>query len=113
MNGLSNGVLLEKHCRSCKPIPVLGLYILITLFLISLSVSIFILIAVRNAALLVSFLVLSSLVLAFVLWNRRNWRNKGAIFFFLRSLPEADLRQAQEGQLVKITGVSISRFLSF
>ncbi|PON97558.1 hypothetical protein TorRG33x02_067600 [Trema orientale] len=104
MNDLSNGALLEKHCCSCKPIPVLGLYILVTLFLIGLSVSIFILIAVRNAALLVSFFILCSLVLAFIFWNRRNWRTKGAILFFLRSLPEADLRQAQEGQLVKITG---------
>ncbi|PON75469.1 hypothetical protein PanWU01x14_040940 [Parasponia andersonii] len=104
MNDLSNGALLEKHCCSCKPIPVLGLYILVTLFLIGLSVSIFTLIAVRNAVLLVSFLILCSLVLAFIFWNRRNWRTKGAILFFLRSLPEADLRQAQEGQLVKITG---------
>ncbi|KAF4384502.1 uncharacterized membrane protein At1g16860 [Cannabis sativa] len=104
MNDLSNGALLEKHCCTCKPIPAFVLYILTTLFLIGLSVSTFLLIAVRNATFLVSFLFLSSLVLAFLFWNKRNWRTKGAILFFLSSLPEADLRQAKEGQLVKITG---------
>lgn len=107
MNNLSNAALLDHHCSTCKPIPSLALYFLIPLFVIGLSVSIFILIVVHNALSFVSFIVLSLLVLAFIVWNTRNWRSKGAIFFFLRSLPETDLRLAEEGQLVKITGVCL------
>ncbi|KAL5538998.1 hypothetical protein UlMin_045780 [Ulmus minor] len=106
MNDLSNAALLDRHCCSCKAIPSPALYILIPLFFIGFSVSIFILVVVHNAAFFVSFLLLSSLVLAFIFWNTTNWRRKGAIFFFLRSLPETDLRKAQEGQLVKITGLA-------
>ncbi|KAF3439812.1 hypothetical protein FNV43_RR18090 [Rhamnella rubrinervis] len=104
MNNLSNAALLDHHCSTCKPVPALALYILSPLFLIGLSVSIFILIVVHNTYFFVSFLLLSVLVLAVIVWNTRNWRRKGAIFLFLRSLPETDLRLAQEGQLVKITG---------
>ncbi|EXB83848.1 hypothetical protein L484_023455 [Morus notabilis] len=104
MNDLSNGVLVEKNTCSCKPIPSLALYILIPLFFVGLSLSIFLLVVVRNAAFFLFFLFLSSLVLAFILWNTRNSTAKAAILFFLRSLPHSDLRHAPEGRLVKITG---------
>lgn len=114
MNDLSNAALLDHHCSTCKPIPSLALYTLTPLFIIGLSFSIFILIVVHNAFFFVSFLLLSAIVLAFIIWNTRNWRRKGAMFFFLSSLPETDLRLAQEGQLVKITGVLfLSLFHSF
>ncbi|KAH7519440.1 uncharacterized membrane protein At1g16860 [Ziziphus jujuba] len=106
MNDLSNAALLDHHCSTCKPIPSLALYILTSLFVIGLSVSIFILIVVHNAFFFVSFLLVSAIVLAFILWNTRSWRRRGAMFFFLSSLPETDLRLAQEGQLVKITGLT-------
>ncbi|KAJ4728054.1 Ubiquitin-specific protease family C19-related protein [Melia azedarach] len=105
MNDLSNAALLEHHSAfSCKPIPSLALYILVPLFLIGLSVSIFILLVVHNAAFFVFFLLLSTFVLSFIAWNTLNRRQKAAISFFLRSLPDSDLGVARDGQLVKITG---------
>ncbi|KAL5792173.1 hypothetical protein ACOSP7_000767 [Xanthoceras sorbifolium] len=105
MNDLSNGALLDHHTIfTSKPIPSLALYILISLFFIGLSVSIFILIVVHNAAFFVSFLLLSFLVLSFIVWNTLNRRQKPAISFFLRSFPDSDLGVARDGQLVKITG---------
>lgn len=104
MNDLSSEALVEKNSCSRRPVPSVALYTLIVLFIIGLSLSIFLLIVVHNAAFFLSFLLLSSLVLSFVLWNTRNWPSKAAIFFFLRSLPLSDLRHAPEGCLVKITG---------
>ncbi|KAJ7951360.1 Ubiquitin-specific protease family C19-related protein [Quillaja saponaria] len=106
MNDLSNAVLGDNHCCNFKPIPTLSPYILLSLFFLGLTVSLFILVEVHNAAFFVSLLLLSVLVLAFIVWNNHNWRTKGAIFFFLGSFPDSDLRVAQEGQLVKITGLA-------
>ncbi|EOX95624.1 PREDICTED: uncharacterized membrane protein At1g16860 isoform X2 [Theobroma cacao] len=109
MNDLSNAAVREQQSSySCKPIPSLALYILVTLFFIGLSVSIFILVVVHNAAFLLSFLFLSALVASFLAWNAVNWRhhNKAAFGFFLNSFPDSDLRLARQGQLVKITGVA-------
>ncbi|KAI4328957.1 hypothetical protein L6164_021267 [Bauhinia variegata] len=106
MNNLSNAALSNRHCFSFKPIPTLALYILTLLFFLGLAVSLFILIVVQNAAFFVSFILLSALVLAFLIWNTLNWKSKFAIFFFLRSYPDSDLRLAKEGQLVKITGLA-------
>lgn len=109
----AGAALEDQHCCTCNPIPPLFFYTLIPLFFLGLSVSVFILIAVHNALFFVSFLVLSALVLAFIVWNTLQWKSNGAILFFLRSLPQSDLRLAREGQLVKITGVpTISLFLS-
>ena len=108
MNDLSNAALIEHQSSySCKPIPSLALYILVSLFFIGLSVSIFILVVVNNAAFFLSFIFLSALVASFLAWNAVNWKhhNKAAFAFFLNSFPDADLRLAREGQLVKITGV--------
>ncbi|XVF33107.1 hypothetical protein REPUB_Repub17cG0139900 [Reevesia pubescens] len=109
MNDLSNAAVREHQSSySCKPIPSLALYILVPLFFIGLSVSIFILVVVHNAAFLLSFLFLSALVASFLAWNALNWRhhNKAAFSFFLNSFPDSDLRLAREGKLVKITGVA-------
>lgn len=107
MNNLSNAALSDTndHFSSFKPIPTLAICILIPLFLLGLAVSVFFLIVVHNAAFFVPFVLLSSFVLAFIGWNTHNWRKKGAIFLFLRSFPDSDIRRAKEGQLVKITGV--------
>ncbi|OMO64234.1 hypothetical protein CCACVL1_21905 [Corchorus capsularis] len=115
MNDLSNAAVKEQQSGfSCKPIPSLALYILLPLFFIGLSVSIFILVAVHNAAFLLCFLLLSALVASFLAWNALNWRhhNKAAFTYFLNSFPDSDLRLAREGQLVKITGVASCGSLS-
>ncbi|OMP08644.1 hypothetical protein COLO4_06262 [Corchorus olitorius] len=115
MNDLSNAAVKEQQSGfSCKPIPSLALYILLPLFFIGLSVSIFILVVVHNAAFLLSFLLLSALVTSFLAWNALNWRhhNKAAFTCFLNSFPDSDLRLAREGQLVKITGVASCGSLS-
>ncbi|XP_040995066.1 uncharacterized membrane protein At1g16860-like [Juglans microcarpa x Juglans regia] len=106
MNDLSSVAPRDQRCCSCNPIPPLFLYIVIPLFLLGLFVSIFMLIVVHNALFFASFLVLSALVLAFIVWNTHHWKTKRAILFFLRSLPESDLGVAREGQLVKITGIA-------
>lgn len=105
MNDLSNASSIQSHCYSCKPIPSQVLYVLVPLFFTGLAVSIFILIAVHNAFLFVSLLCLSALVAAFLIWNTVNWRRSRALFCYLRSFPDSDLRLARHGQLVKITGV--------
>ncbi|KAE7999314.1 hypothetical protein FH972_003758 [Carpinus fangiana] len=106
MNELSDAAPEDQHCCTCNPIPPLVFYILIPIFLLGLSVSVLILIAVHNALFFVSLLVLSALVIAFMVWNTLQWKSNGAILFFLRSLPQSDLRMAREGQLVKITGLA-------
>lgn len=82
------------------------IYILIALFAASLALSLFILAAVHNAAVFLILLLLSSLVLGFVVWNKRGFRGGGAVGFFVSRLSDSDLRTAKEGQLVKVTGVS-------
>ncbi|KAG2725635.1 hypothetical protein I3843_01G075700 [Carya illinoinensis] len=106
MNDLSSVAPRDQHCCSCNPFPPLFFYTVIPLFLLGLFVSIFILIVVHNALFFACFLVLSALVLAFIVWNTHHWKTKRAILFFLRTLPESDLRVAREGQLVKITGIA-------
>ncbi|GKU87880.1 hypothetical protein SLEP1_g2211 [Rubroshorea leprosula] len=108
MNDLSNAALLEhQSCYCCKPIPRLALYILPPLFLIGLSVSIFILVVVHNAAFFLSFLFLSALVATLITWNVVKWKkSRAAISLFLRSFPDSDLALASQGQLVKITGMA-------
>ncbi|XP_039058062.1 uncharacterized membrane protein At1g16860-like isoform X1 [Hibiscus syriacus] len=115
MNDLSYAAVSEHQTSfSCKPIPRLALFSLLTLSLISLFVSIFILVVVHNAAFLLSFLLLLALVASFLAWNAVNWRhhNRSAFSFFINSLPDSDLRLAREGQLVKITGVASCGSLS-
>lgn len=116
MNNLSNATLTahqkQRHCwsvYSCKPIPRVALLVLVPLFLIGLGVSIFILVVVHNALFFIFLLFLSALVAAFLLWNSRN----AALLFYLRSFPDSDLRFSCDGDIVKITGVSLSSFLGF
>ncbi|KAF7826230.1 putative membrane protein [Senna tora] len=108
MNNLSNSAFTDHthHFCSFKPIPSLALYILIPLFFLGFAVSVFFLIVVNNAAFFVFFVLLSFLVLAFIAWNTHNWRKKCAIFLFLASFPDSDIRRAKESQLVKITGLA-------
>lgn len=93
------------------PIPSVGVYILLSLFIIGLSVSVFILIVVHNAAFLLFFLLLSTFVICFIAWNMLNRNHKAALSLFVRSFPDSDLRLAPHGQLVKITGMG-SPFVS-
>lgn len=105
MNDLSNTTLREHNSHSCKPIPRLAVCILLLVFFVGLSVSVFILIVVHNVFFFLSFILLFALVLSFLAWNKLNWRRKAAVFWCLRSFPDSDLAAATEGQLVKITGV--------
>ncbi|GAA0157769.1 hypothetical protein Leryth_026041 [Lithospermum erythrorhizon] len=112
MNNLSNATLAaaiedeqQSRCSCCKPIPALAIYVLISLFLIGLSVSFFLLVAVHNAIFLICFLCLSALVVAFLLWNLFNSNRKGALLSYLHSLPHTDLTTALHGDLVKLTGL--------
>ncbi|XAR53923.1 hypothetical protein NMG60_11028866 [Bertholletia excelsa] len=108
MNDLSNALREQhqhRHCWSCKPVPRLAIYVLVSLFLVGLGVSLFILVVVHNAAFFVSLLLLSVLVVSFLVWNTLNWRRNGAVLFYLQSFPDSDLRHARDGQLVKLTGV--------
>ncbi|KAJ4845738.1 hypothetical protein Tsubulata_049941 [Turnera subulata] len=106
MNDLSNAALREQNKQSCNPIPSAAIYILATLFVVGVSVSVFILVVVHNAFFFLAFLLLSALVGSFVAWNRISWGHKAAVFCFFNSFPESDLRAASEGQLVKITGLN-------
>ena len=111
MNDLSNAALREHNSHSCKPIPRLAVCILLLVFFVGLSVSVFILIVVHNVFFFLSFIFLFALVISFLAWNKLNWRRKAAVFWCLRSFPDSDLAAATEGQLVKITGV-LPNFLS-
>ncbi|XP_048232066.1 uncharacterized membrane protein At1g16860 [Ricinus communis] len=106
MNDLSNAVVRERNRESCKPIPEIAIFVLLSLFVIGFSVSLFILIVVHNPIFFLSFLLLSALVTSFIAWNRLNWKYKAAIFLFLRSFPDSDLASSRHGQLVKITGLA-------
>ncbi|KAI8572867.1 hypothetical protein RHMOL_Rhmol01G0233500 [Rhododendron molle] len=108
MNDLSSAAKLkdqEGHCWKCKPIPRAAIWVLLSVFLVGFVVSIFILVAVHNAAFFLSLLSLSALVAAFLIWNALSWRRNGALLLYLHSFPDSDLRLARDGQLVKITGV--------
>lgn len=105
MNDLSNAASVQGHCCSCKPIPSRVFYVLLPLFFTGLAVSIFILVAVHNAAFFVALLSLSALIAAFLIWNTVSWRRNSALLCYFRSFPDFDIRLARHGQLVKITGV--------
>ncbi|XP_058189955.1 uncharacterized membrane protein At1g16860-like [Rhododendron vialii] len=108
MNDLTSAAKLKDqdgHCWKCKPIPRAAIWVLLSVFLVGFVVSIFILVAVHNAAFFLSLLSLSALVAAFLIWNALSWRRNGALLLYLHSFPDSDLRLARDGQLVKITGV--------
>ncbi|XP_068651377.1 uncharacterized membrane protein At1g16860-like [Aristolochia californica] len=97
---------------TCHPVPKLVAYVLVPLFVLSLALSLFILVAVRNAVFFISLLLLSSLVFSFLIWNACNFRSNGGVLFFLSTSPDSDLRTAKDGQLVKITGFASCGSLS-
>ncbi|XP_042389090.1 uncharacterized membrane protein At1g16860-like [Zingiber officinale] len=103
MNDLSAAVLADRQ-RHFAPVPAAVPRVLIPLFLASIGVSIFILVVVHNAALLVSVLVVAALVLGLFVWNASAHRRSLAIRVFLEQFPETDLVKANDGQLVKVTG---------
>ncbi|XP_022924397.1 uncharacterized membrane protein At1g16860-like [Cucurbita moschata] len=94
----------HHHYTACNPIPSAALYILIPLFILGFSVSIFVLAVVHNAFFFVSILLLAIFLSAFALWNSLYFSSKAAMLSFLHSFPDSDLTLACEGQLVKITG---------
>ncbi|KAE8685644.1 Kelch repeat-containing F-box family protein isoform 1 [Hibiscus syriacus] len=82
-----------------KPI----LWALILLFIMGFIAGGFILAAVHNAILLVVVVVLFGAVAALFAWNSC-WRRK-AITDFIACYPNAELRNAKNGQFVKVSGV--------
>ncbi|KAJ4954028.1 hypothetical protein NE237_030860 [Protea cynaroides] len=105
MNDLSDA-FRDRHCYNCKPIPAPVFCVLIPLFFIGLTFSVFILVVVHNAFFFAFLFVLSALVVAFLAWNTLSWRKNKAILLFLDSFPDSDLRSARHGQLVKLTGIA-------
>ncbi|CAN1794120.1 Uncharacterized membrane protein At1g16860 [Linum perenne] len=97
----------NQNC--CLPIiPTISIYILLFLFLLGLSVSTFIFVAVHSAAFLLAFLLLSAFVVSFLAWNRLNYfpPRRTAAWELVRSYPDSDLASASDGELVKITGIA-------
>lgn len=86
-------------------IPKSATLILIFLFVIGFSVSLFIFIEVHNAIFFISSILLSAIVASFLFWNVLCFHRNTSLLLFLRSFPVTDLRVARPGQLVKITGV--------
>jgi len=82
------------------------LYTLIPLFVIGFIAGAFIFAAVKNAILLFVVAALFGVVAILLAWN--TFWGKRAIFGFLAKHPLSDLATAKDGQLVKVTGVSLS-----
>ncbi|PON53167.1 Ubiquitin-specific protease family C19-related protein, partial [Parasponia andersonii] len=91
----------EFSFRRNFPKPVLWSVIL--LFVMGFIAGGFILGAVHNAILLIVVVILFSLVVALFTWNTC-WRRR-AVINFISSYPDAELRKAKDGQLVKVSGV--------
>nr|KJB56378.1 hypothetical protein B456_009G118900 [Gossypium raimondii] len=83
--------------------PKLILYALILLFVMGFIAGGFILGAVHNAILLIVVVVLFGTVAALFAWNSCYGRT--AIMGFIAGYPDAELRNAKNGQFVKISGV--------
>ncbi|KAM7276574.1 hypothetical protein ACFE04_018440 [Oxalis oulophora] len=86
-----------------RNIPKPILWSLILLFVMGFIAGGFILGAVHNAILLVVVAILFGGVAGLFAWN--TWWGKKAILHFIASHPDAELRNAKNGQLVKISGV--------
>ncbi|XP_009591641.1 uncharacterized membrane protein At1g16860-like [Nicotiana tomentosiformis] len=99
----NSNVAQNSHCFKL-PLPPLALYVVLSLFLFGLAVSLFILVVVHNPLFFLVFLFLFALIAAFLLWNSFSYRNNRTILQYLRSFPDSNLSIASHGQLVKITG---------
>ena len=91
----------EFSFRRNFPKPVLWSVIL--LFVMGFMAGGFILGAVHNAILLIVVVILFILVVALFTWNSC-WGER-AVINFISSYPDAELRTAKNGQLVKVSGV--------
>ncbi|CAN0839891.1 Uncharacterized membrane protein At1g16860 [Linum grandiflorum] len=102
----------EFSFRKNFPKPIF--WSLILLFVMGFIAGGFILGAVHNAILLVVVVVLFGAVAALFTWN--NCFGRKAIMSHISQYPDAELRNAKNGQFVKISGVCmfvIGWFLSF
>ncbi|XP_011033051.1 PREDICTED: uncharacterized membrane protein At1g16860-like [Populus euphratica] len=86
-----------------KNFPKLILWSLILLFVMGFIAGGFILGAVHNAILLIVVVVLFGAVASFFIWNTCFGRR--AIMAYIARYPDAELRNAKNGQFVKISGV--------
>ncbi|XP_022716356.1 uncharacterized membrane protein At1g16860-like [Durio zibethinus] len=86
-----------------KNFPKLILWALILLFVMGFIAGGFILGAVHNAILLIVVVVLFGAVAALFAWN--SYWGRTAILGFIARYPDAELRNAKNGQFVKISGV--------
>ncbi|OVA01112.1 hypothetical protein BVC80_8821g10 [Macleaya cordata] len=73
------------------------------MLLMLLVVGAFMMATVKNGVMLVAVAGVLVLMMAVVVWNCA-WRKRGLLGFFSR-YPDAELRGAQDGQFVKVTGV--------
>jgi hypothetical protein len=89
--------------RASVPKPILWTAIL--LFVMGFVAGGFILAAVHNSILLVVVVVIFGFVAALLIWNIC-WGTRGVTRFVSR-YPDADLRNAKDGEYVKVTGVCL------
>ncbi|KAJ3680115.1 hypothetical protein LUZ60_016393 [Juncus effusus] len=87
------------------PVPAAAHWVLITLLLAGLGVSVFVLAVVHNALLFVGIILISVIFIGFLVWNVVSYRSYRSLLIFLDRLPDSDLRTASDGQIVKISGI--------
>uniref|UniRef100_A0A1D1YBH7 Putative membrane protein At1g16860 n=1 Tax=Anthurium amnicola TaxID=1678845 RepID=A0A1D1YBH7_9ARAE len=112
MNDLS-GTVGDPHCHTpcscwcfagCAAVPRPVLCVVVSLLVLGLAVSAFILAIVHNAVFLVLLLALSALVLSFLVRNAYGALRGEAALFFLDRFPDSDLCTAKDGDVVKVSG---------
>ncbi|KAH9322266.1 hypothetical protein KI387_016905, partial [Taxus chinensis] len=83
--------------------PKVILWTVIPLFIMGFVAGGFILAAVQNAILLIVVVVIFWAVAVLLIWN--SWWGKRAVTGFMSGFPDAELRNAKDGQYVKVSGV--------
>ena len=89
-----------------KNFPKAILWSVILLFIMGFIAGGFILGAVHNAILLIVVVILFATIVTLLTWNTCSGRR--AVISYITRYPDAELRTAKNGQLVKISGVSLS-----
>ncbi|XP_057849892.1 uncharacterized membrane protein At1g16860 [Cryptomeria japonica] len=86
-----------------RSFPKVILWTVIPLFIMGFVAGGFILAAVQNAILLIVVVVIFCAVTLLLIWN--TWWGKRAVTGFMSGYPDAELRNAKDGQYVKVSGV--------
>lgn len=84
----------------------LAMWVFLVMVLMGLVVGAFLMVAVKKALILVMVVAVFVPVVIIFLWNLA-WRRRG-LLGFLKKYPDSELREAIDGQYVKVTGVNTS-----